>query len=314
MSDNAHRQPRPTGQDENTDGAIANVVPGSNVILCADDFGLTPAVSRGIAELAKAQRLSATSAIVTMPDWLEQAAALAGLRSYLATGLHLNLTLGAPLGPMRRLAPDGELPDSASIVRKSLSLSLDSPEIEAEIERQLERFEAGVGHPPDFIDGHQHVHALPGVRNALFKVLARRFPSAKPLVRDPADTMRAILARKSAMPKAAAISALSRGFGTRARVAGFPTNHGFSGYSAFDTERTYASELENFFAMRGPRHLVMCHPGYVDDALAELDPVVERRRQEFDALFSLPHLDTAIWHVRRPADGVCVNWEQALPA
>jgi chitin disaccharide deacetylase len=292
---------------------LGNVMPGANVILCADDFAITPGVTRGIRDLARARRLSATSAIVTMPGWETDAAVLRDLRGYLAAGLHLNLTLGAPLSAMPRLAPDGEFPDSVHIVRKSLSLTLDLAEVKNEIAQQLERFITGTGFPPDFIDGHQHVHALPGIRTALLDVLVRRFPNIKPLIRDPADTWTAIAKRKTSVIKAAGLSILAHGFGKRARILGFPVNHGFAGFSAFDMKRPYAGELDCFFAMRGPRHLVMCHPGYVDETLADLDIVVERRRQELDALFAAPHLDSAIWHVRRRADGPPVDWREALP-
>jgi predicted glycoside hydrolase/deacetylase ChbG (UPF0249 family) len=57
----------------------------------------------------------------------------------------------------------------------------------------------------------------------------------------------------------------------------------------------------------------MCHPGYADAALAELDTVVARRHQELDALFAMPRLDEAVWHVRRSAGGSVVDWQEALP-
>ena len=41
----------------------------SMIILCADDYALTEGVSRAIGELAAAQRLSATSVLVTSAHW-----------------------------------------------------------------------------------------------------------------------------------------------------------------------------------------------------------------------------------------------------
>lgn len=298
---------------EEDGAALSFIEPGAQVVLCADDFGMMPGINRGIAELAAARRLSATSAMVTLHEFAASADLLRGMRGHLATGLHLNLTVGAPLGEMPKLAPHGELPQHPDLVRRAVSLSLDQSEIEAEIIRQIERFEAAVGFAPDFVDGHQHVHALPGVRNALVSVLTRVFTGAKPLVRDPADTLSAIVRRGACVSKAFTISLLSRGFGELVRQAGFPTNHGFAGVSAFDTRRDYALELAAFFKQRGPRHLVMCHPGYVDPGLGDLDSVVERRRQELDALFAVPRLESAIWHVQRPTDGRPVDWAGALP-
>ena len=59
-------------------------------VLCADDYALTEGVSRGIEELARAGRLSATSALVTTRHWPEHARRVAGLRRHVQVGLHLN--------------------------------------------------------------------------------------------------------------------------------------------------------------------------------------------------------------------------------
>lgn len=286
---------------------------GANVILCADDFAMTDGVSRGIEELALARRLSATSAIVTLPGWERHAARLRELRAFLAIGLHVNLTLGPPLGPMPRLAPDGELPSHPDLVRRAMTGRLRRDEIAVEIERQLDHFVEGTGFAPDFIDGHQHVHALPIVRTALLSVLRSRATVPPPLIRDPADKLSAVFRRRAASHKALAIALLSLGFGRRIRAAGFPTNHGFSGVSSFDLDSPYREELTAFFTARGRRHLVMCHPGYADASLSGLDHVVERRHQELHALFAAPGLEAAIWHVRRRADGPLVDWQEALP-
>lgn len=287
---------------------------GANVILCADDFAMTDGVSRGIEELALARRLSATSAIVTLPAWERQASRLRELRAYLAIGLHINLTVGPPLGPMSECAPDGELPAHSQILRRALTGRLAQDEIAGEIERQLDRFVEGVGHGPDFIDGHQHVHALPVIRSALIAVLRRRASKPAPLVRDPTDDLASMFRRRVGSHKAMVIATLARGFGSRIRAAGFPTNHGFSGVSSFDLSSPYGAELAAFFTARGRRHLIMCHPGYVDAALNGLDDVVERRHQEHEALFAARGLEAAIWHVRRATDGPRIDWQEALPA
>lgn len=274
-------------------------LPGGNVILCADDFGISDGVSRGIEELVHARRLSATGAIVTLPTWGTHAQRLARLRPHAAVGLHVNLTLAAPLGPMPALAPLGKFPALGSIVRHALLGTLDRREIATEIGRQIDAFAQATGFPPDFIDGHQHVHSLPGIRDACLEALAERFPGRGPLIRDPADRALAILQRRAAVVKALVIASLAIGFGDRVRHAGFSTNHGFSGVSPFTPGTSFESELAAFFAAPGRRHLVMCHPGHPDDALRRLDAVVERRAQELAALMRMPGLPEAIWHVER---------------
>ncbi len=280
------------------------------VILCADDYAMTDGISAAIEELATERRLSATSALVTSHHWPAHAPRLARLRDQLAIGLHVNLTLGEPLGSMPRLAPSGRFPSLSKLLDLAMSRRLTEAEIAAEVGRQLDRFEHVLGQPPDIIDGHQHVHALPQIRNALLKTLADRYPNRKPLIRDPADTPTAILARRAATIKALGLSVLTAGFGARARDLGFPTNRGFSGVSPFNEKVPYSRELEHFFRRPGSCHLIMCHPGFPDAELASLDPVVQRRRTEFETLRDAPQLPERIAHPHRDWTGR-IAWSPA---
>ena len=203
-------------------------------ILCADDYAMTLGISAGIEELATAGRLSATSAMVTTPHWPSFGPRVSGLRERAAIGLHFNLTLGRPLAPMPKFAPDGQFGAVAGIIKRGAMGSLPLDEIEAEVTRQIDQFEAVAGVPPDFIDGHQHVQALPGVRKAFLAAIGRRSWVSRPLIRDPADTVVAIMARGAATGKSLQLAALALGFGTAVTAAGFPVNQGFSGASAFD--------------------------------------------------------------------------------
>jgi predicted glycoside hydrolase/deacetylase ChbG (UPF0249 family) len=194
------------------------------LILCADDYALTEGVSRAIGELAAARRLSATSVMVTTPHWPAEAARLGVHRSHLAVGLHLNLTFGAPLGAMPRLAPAGTFPSRNTLIGRTLVGATDPAEIAAEIERQLDAFENGLGFPPDHIDGHEHMHVLSGIRRPLLDVVSRRYQGLKPLIRDPSDRPASILARRgSPRLKAAVVATLAARFGAHARRLGLPT-------------------------------------------------------------------------------------------
>lgn len=258
---------------------------------------MTDGVSAGIEELIDAGRLSATSALVTTRYWPSHARRLVHWRPGTAIGLHFNLTLGEPLGPMPHLAASGTFPSLQALLKSAFLGRLDEAEIAAELTRQLDRFEDELGHPPDIVDGHQHVHALPQVRRAVVGALERRYSAAKPMLRDPADSPVAIAARGAAVPKALGLAALSAGFGARARALGFTTNRGFAGVSPFDQRVPYARELERFLKRPGPLHLVMCHPGYPDDELARSDSLVSRRRTELDTLLTDPDLPC---RTRRP--------------
>ena len=63
-----------------------------SVVLCADDFALSAPVSEAIVQLAQAHRISATSAMVLSPRWMEDAARLKTLRGQIDVGLHLDWT------------------------------------------------------------------------------------------------------------------------------------------------------------------------------------------------------------------------------
>jgi predicted glycoside hydrolase/deacetylase ChbG (UPF0249 family) len=278
------------------------------IILNADDYAMTKGVSRAILELASARRLSATSALVTSSCWPDDAPSLAKLRGNLAIGLHLNLTLGAPLGPMTDIAPDGKFPSLEWLLIRSITRRLDGLEIGAEIYRQLDRFERVLGFPPDHVDGHQHVQVLPVIRQALIAELSRRFPRGGPLVRNPSDRLRVVIRRRGGRIKALSVNALALGFAEHARRAGFITNDGFSGFSEFNTARSYAAEFSSHMKEIGRCHIIMCHPGYPDAELAVLDPVVARRGQELETLMQAAELTGRIWRPERPNDGPTVDW------
>ncbi len=278
------------------------------VILCADDYAMTAGVSRGILELARSRRLSATSALVTLDRWREDARPIARARDCIAVGLHIDLTLGQPLGPMPLLAPEGRFPSLKQILIRALAGRIDREEIAAEVTRQLGRFEEALGFPPDHIDGHQHVHALPGVRSGVLEALQQRFPSGGPLVRDPADSLSAIRSRGLAVGKSIVINLLSSGFGAAARALGFAVNDSFAGTSPFKEGQPYGDELNAAFSMAGRPHLVMCHPGHVDPELSRLDPIVARRAEEYAALAQAQDLPSKLWHPQRSADGPPVDW------
>ncbi len=199
------------------------------------------------------------------------------------------------------------------MLRLVMSRRLLTAELTAEIGRQLTAFEQATGSSPDFIDGHQHVHALPIVRAAFLTAIREKNYLHRPLIRDPADGAGIIIARGAAVGKSLTIAALSQGFGAFIRKAGFPTNDGFSGVSTFDRRKLYGLEMERFLRAPGRLQLVMCHPGHVDAELSTLDPVSDRRAQEFEALMAYPDLPARLWNPRRLPSGA-IDWDSSAVA
>ncbi|MDB5643392.1 MAG: YdjC family protein [Hyphomicrobiales bacterium] len=254
--------------------------------ICADDYGLTQAVSSGILEAVEAGRIHATGAMTTRPHWKTAAQDLASLGSAVEAGLHLDLTLGPPLTTMPILAPNGRLPSIGALIRLSQSGRLPEAEIRAEIAAQINAFGEHYGHAPAFIDGHQHAHMLPGIRDWLFEAASARGLSGKIWMRDSADRFSRIIKRGVEAPKAMVVALAGRGFGKAAQARGFSTNEGFSGFSAFDPRRDFSKDFVRFLQAPGQRHLVMCHPGRVDYELEQLDPATYSREQELEFLLS----------------------------
>ena len=140
-------------------------------VLCADDFALSEGVSAAILALLREGRVTATSAMTNRENWARAAPRLREFAGRADLGVHLNLTCGHSLALMSRFAPTGELPPFGRVLRGALSGRLPLAEIADEFRRQIDAFAAAMGREPDFLDGHQHVHAFPGVRDALFGAL-----------------------------------------------------------------------------------------------------------------------------------------------
>ncbi len=243
-----------------------------------------------------------------MPAWPELAPELFKRRSHVAIGLHLDLTLRPFDGKKRPL-------NARELIVGSFRGPLDLLAVTAEFERQFDLFEAALGVSPDHVDGHHHIHALPQIRGALLKVLNRRYgglPGAlRPLVRDPADSIARVMLRRSARAKALVVALLCAGLAARATAAGFATNVGFSGFSRFRGRKACEREFVEFLKAPGPRHLVMCHPGFADAALARLDPVTVSRENEYAALMENDEVARQTLRIRRAEnsiDGAFAAW------
>lgn len=258
----------------------------TRIVVCADDYGFTPGVSRGIRELIAARRISATSVMTGSEFWPAEAAALKAIADVADIGLHVTLTDQRPLGPMPKFAPGGRFPPLPAVFRAGLTRQLPLAEIEAEIERQVEAFISHYGAPPAHIDGHHHMHQLPGVRDIVVRIAAR-VGKGRTWVRSCAERHVTIARRGIAPLKTAIIASLGPGIARRARTAGVPVNEGFSGaYDFAHVTRPLPDLFARFLDGLAANGLVMCHPGYVDETLAARDVMTTARAAEMAFLMS----------------------------
>jgi chitin disaccharide deacetylase len=231
--------------------------PVVRVGICADDFGMSREVDDAIADLAWHWRITATSCLVDGPVFEHDAPTLLLLRQcgMLDIGLHLNLTES-----FGEAAPRWSV---AQLVARAFSHRLSHQAMRREVQRQFDRFQQVLGFAPDHVDGHQHVHQLPVVREALLQELERR-PGARPWVRDSAPRHASF---RGGLPigercRTAAIGLLgARGLRAQVAARGFGSNQRLLGvYSSDCNVHQYLERLQAWLAGARDGDLVMCHP------------------------------------------------------
>jgi predicted glycoside hydrolase/deacetylase ChbG (UPF0249 family) len=151
---------------------------------------------------------------------------------------------------------------------------LSRPALRRRLLAQIDRFADAWGALPAFVDGHQHVHAFPVVRTALFDAIDARWPpDSRPWLRAPD-----LLADPGDAPaKATLLTWLCRGFAGEARVRGCPVPPWFAGLRHFGPAG-FGVLMERWLAAAPPGALLMCHPGDACDDSA--DPIAAARGEE----------------------------------
>jgi chitin disaccharide deacetylase len=115
--------------------------------------------------------------------------------------------------------------------------------LEGEISSQLQKFITAFGRLPDFIDGHQHVHLFPQIREALLTVVKDIAPNV--WVRQCGRI--GPLHKRVAGGKAIALDMLSSSFRRLANRHGVRVNPAFAGTS-LRRIRTMPRSFPSFFA------------------------------------------------------------------
>ena len=236
------------------------------IAVCADDYGLTDAASRSILALGAAGAITATSCAVDGPAVEAHLQALKALRPGLAVGLHLNLTENPHFA--------GCQPLSHWILATWLRRRPQLDSLQVELRRQLDRFETLFGSPPDFVDGHEHVHQFPVLRDLLLDEIQARYGNT---VRVRSTWPSHFRGAKAAL--IALLGARSVRAGLLAR--GLRSNRDFAGVYDLKATRGYAQRMDEWLRTLNDGGLLMCHPEWPG---ATADPA---RAQEH-AFFSSP--------------------------
>jgi len=216
------------------------VKPARTLIVNADDFGLTRGVSRGILAARARGIVTSTTVMVNRPIDPELIAELEA--SGLGVGLHLNLTLGAPVSDPRRVPSlvDGE----GRFIRdaREAAARADKDEARIELGNQIDAFRGLMGRFPTHLDSHHHV----GRHEPILELVLDLAGAIKVPVRSQDDHVRAAARRQK-----------------------LRTPDHFMGESGPEPYWSGERVLQHLRALAGGVTEFMTHPGYFDDDLAD---------------------------------------------
>ncbi|MDB5829288.1 MAG: hypothetical protein JWQ73_3508 [Variovorax sp.] len=247
--------------------------------ICADDFGLSEGINAAALELADREKLSAIGCMVRRPLWHIGSRDLRHLDAgRVDVGLHLDLEFPpVPGGGDRHLV---------SLIGLAYLRLLRGNRLRDEIRFQLNSFEDRMGRAPAFIDGHRHVHQLPGVRDVLIAETMSRYRAAPPWLRNTAPAERRWLPRSKTDIKANVIHALGgRELNRLADLYGIPISRSLLGVYTFPgSDVDYQSAFSKWVEQCRNGDVLMCHPSLGGLPAAPHD---HSRRREYLALRAL---------------------------
>lgn len=249
------------------------------LIVNADDFGLSESVSRGILRAHLKGILTSTTFMANFP-WAPEMVPMLAEAPNLGVGVHLNLTTGAPLLPPEQVptlvAEDGRF--GKSLVR--IFARSDTAEVRREWAAQIERAISLLHRYPTHLDTHRYLQAHPQFSAVLID-LARTYkiPAVRCLHPGPELNLGDMVARwnplrivvERALRRSAEATLQS---GLRCPAVTLAGDFDAKSLPAkLDRVGNRVAEL-------------VCHPGLVDDRLRSLSSMQEHREEELAALIS----------------------------
>ena len=263
------------------------------LVVNADDFGISRGVNRGIVEAHRTGLVTSASLMANLPS-AEDALTRAAICPDLGLGLHLTLTAGRPLSPPEWVPTlvdaDGQFLVLGRLLARLSLGQVRRDELRRELTAQVEWAQRR-GIRPHHVDSHHHVHVHPRVAPIVIE-LAREHQVA--WVRCPVEggLSPSLLALP---PKDAARTVAISTLGALARVlvkrAGLNTARHFRGIG-LGMGFGEAGLLPTLEALAPGLTELMTHPGHPDEELARHTVFAEGRDRELEALTAAAARDT----------------------
>ena len=257
------------------------------LVINADDFGLSEGINRGIMEAFHAGALRSTSIMVGMPAFQSAVRQALAAGDALGVGLHFTLTAGRPLTPAPSLIDPrtGGFYSLPRLVRRALLGRVRALDVAEECAAQIARARQA-GLRLTHLDGHHHVHLLPGAEEVVREVIqAERIPA----VRRPRERLFGVPAWRRRLPERIVMRVLASDMEPSLWNGVRMTDH-FVGSTLLGAP-DFPAQLLRVLDSLGPGSTeLMVHPGYVPEPLPGNDPYTTQRELELRSLISSPVL------------------------
>lgn len=255
----------------------------------ADDYGLTPGINRAVGELFE-QRALTSATLMSGAAFAAEAAAFAREHPNLGVGCHVTLLDGAPLSdPVSVPSLMGKdkssmNPTLGAFVSQIFRGRIRASDIEREVTAQINQAKS-LGITPTHVDTHKHTHMFASVLEPLLKAAEA---SGIASIRNPFEPEWSVRVSSGASfrrrTEVRLLRRLQEKFLGLIRDFGFATTDGTVGIAATGSLDSTTLKAILDAAPDGTYELV-CHPGYVDDALRSTSTrLLDSRSTELSSL------------------------------
>ncbi|SHK52523.1 chitin disaccharide deacetylase [Paramaledivibacter caminithermalis] len=226
------------------------------LIINADDFGLTKGCSKGIIKALKEGVLTNTTVMINMPEALN-AIEIAKKNGIKEMGLHLTLTCGQPVSKKEKVSSLVDECGKFYKRRNQLFSKMKLEEARIELENQINAF-LSTGLKLTHLDSHHHIHMYDGMRE-IVAAIAKKYAVS---LRCPNEETKKYLLKN-----------------------GIKTTDYFS--MDFYGENASIENLKKIIT-KFPEGIIeiMTHPAYVDDDLINISSYSTDREKELEILTS----------------------------